>query len=138
MGLPDIYDNIFDYSKTYINNNSEYSPKVLKSQPTTNKYFPIVIITEIDNPLYDETLSKTEQKYNVFYEIEIYTTNKGSIAKETIAEELKILVNNVFDNYYGFSRTSCRPTPNIDLNVFRYTLQFRGIVDSNKKINRGN
>ncbi len=86
--------------------------------------------------MYDENLNKTDQRFNIGYEIEIYTITKGSIAKEEITEELKNLINDVFDAHYGLRRTFNQEMPNVDLNVFRWGMRFEGKIDENKIIYR--
>ena len=135
MAMPDVYDQIFQYAKKYIKEKSKYSPKILKSTQQ-DKTFPFISIKEIRDDLYDENLDKTDQRFNIGYEIEIYTITKGSIAKEEIAEELKNLVNNVFDTHYGLRRTFNKEIPNVDLNVFRWGMRFEAKIDENKIIYR--
>ena len=128
MAMPDVYDQIFQYGKKYIKENSKYSPKILKSTQQ-DKIFPFISIKEIRDDLYDENLDKTDQRFNIGYEIEIYTMTRGSIAKEEVAEELKGLVNDVFDTHYGLRRTLNKEIPNVDLNVFRWGMRFEGKID---------
>jgi len=108
------------------------------SEPQT---FPIVIISESDDELSDETLKKGEQKLELTYEIEIYAMDKtvkgNKVASQEIINELKILVNEVFENQYGFRRTASRPKQNIDLDVSRHYMRFEGVYDTtNNKIYR--
>ena len=135
MAMPDVYDQIFQYAKKYIKEKSKYSPKVLKSTQQ-NKTFPFISIKEIRDDLYDENLDKTDQKFNIGYEIEIYTITKGSIAKEEITEELKNLINDVFDTHYGLRRTFNQEIPNVDTDVYRWGMRFEGKIDENKIIYR--
>ena len=133
--LPNVYDQIFQYAKKYIKEKSKYSPKILKSTQYDKK-FPFISIKEIADDLYDENLDKTDQRFNIGYEIKIYTINKGQTAKEEITEELKNLVNDVFDVHYGLRRTFNQEIPNVDLNVFRWGMRFEGKIDENKIIYR--
>ena len=135
MAMPEVYDQIFQYTKKYIKEKSKYSPKILKSTQQ-DKTFPFISIKEIRDDLYDENLDKTDQRFNIGYEIEIYTITKGSIAKEEITEELKNLINDVFDTHYGLRRTFNKEIPNVDLNVFRWGMRFEGKIDENKIIYR--
>ena len=135
MAMPEVYDQIFQYAKKYIKEKSKYSPKVLKSTQQ-DKTFPFISIKEIRDDLYSENLDKTDQRFNIGYEIEIYTITKGNIAKEEITEELKKLINDVFDIQYGLRRTFNQEMPNVDLNVFRWGMRFEGKIDENKIIYR--
>ena len=135
MAMPNVYDPIFQYGKKYIIEKSKYSPKVLKDTPP-DKTFPLIIIREIRDDLYDENLDKTDQRFNIGYEIEIYTINKGQIAKQEIANELINLINDVFDIHYGLRRTLNQQIPNVDNDVYRHNMRFEGKVDENKIIYR--
>lgn len=136
MGMPDVYDEIFDYADTYIKEKSVYSPKILTSAPQETKVFPLVVIQESNNPLVDEDLTKRDQQYQIEYEIEIYAIDKGNIAKQVIIQELKKLVNDVFDAHYGMDRRVCKPSPNADRDVDRLYMRYNAIIDENKVIYR--
>lgn len=136
MGMPEIYDEIFEYSEKYITENSKYSPKVLETPPEETKVFPLVVINEVDNTLDDENLKKGDPKYKIEYEIEIYAIDKGNTPKEVIIQELKTLVNEIFDNHYGMFRRACIPTPNADRNVNKLYMRYNALIDENKVIYR--
>lgn len=133
--MPDVFDEIFKYAKEYIIENSKYSPKVLKNTQPDNK-FPLVTIKEIKDNLYSENLNKTDQRFDIKYEIEIYTINKNGIAKQVISDELKKLINDVFDEHYGMNRKRNFEAPNADTDVFRWHMQYEAKIDENKKIYR--
>lgn len=133
--MPNVYDEIYNYASTYIEENSKYSPMVLKDTPP-DRIFPLIIIKQEDDDLYDENLDKTDQKFNLVYEIEIYTINDGIITKQEIADELVKLVNNVFDEHYGMKRKRNKEAPNIDQDVFRWHMRFEAKIDENKIIYR--
>lgn len=136
MGMIDVYDEIFEYAEKHIKENSKYAPVVLITPPEETKIFPLVIITETNNVLEDENLKKGDLKYRVEYEIEIYAIDKGNIAKEFIIQELKNLVNEVFDGHYGMLRRACIPTPNVDRNVNRLYMRYSALIDERKIIYR--
>lgn len=108
----------------------------MKTEPSTDKNFPLVIIEEADTPLNDETLSKTEKKYELIYEITIYAIDKDDTVKEEIINELKRLVCNFFENDIGFTITFNQKVPNIDLNVGRQLIRVEAIIDEDNKIYR--
>ena len=136
MGMPDVYDEIFDYAEKHIKEKSKYSPKVLVTPPEETKAFPLVVISQVDDTLEDENLTKGDQKYKIEYEIEIYAIDKGNIHKEDIIKELKELVNEVFDDHYGMYRRACIPTPNADRNVNKLYMRYNALIDENKVIYR--
>jgi len=72
----------------------------------------------------------------VIFEIEIYSKDKELKAKQEITKELSKLVNDIFDEHYGFSRKSNIPIPNIDLDVDRRYMKYQAKIDENKRIYR--
>ena len=136
MGMPDVYDEIYENARKHITEKSKYSPYVLSTPPQETKVFPLVVIREINNTLENENLDKTDQKHKIEYDIEIYAIDKGSISKQVIVQELKGLVNEVFDNHYGMLRRACIPTPNADRNVNRLYMRYSALIDENKIIYR--
>ena len=62
--------------------------------------------------------------------------DKSDIAKQDITDELVKLVNDVFDEHYGFTRRANNPIPNIDLDVDRRNMRFEAKIDENKRIYR--
>lgn len=81
-------------------------------------------------------MDKTDQRFNVAYEIEIYTVNEGNIAKQSIANELMNLINDVFDEHYGMDRKMNTEAPNIDTDVYRWQMRFEAKLDERKIIYR--
>lgn len=134
--MPNVYDGIFQDAKRTIREQSVYSPIVVKTTPQSMNKFPLVIIKQTDDPLYDENLDKTDQRFNLVYEIEIYSIDKNNTVKEIITEELKNIVNEIFDIKYGFTRKANNPVPNIDLNVDRRYMRYEAKIDENNKIYR--
>lgn len=134
--IPNIYNKIFEYAKKYIKENSIYSPKIVKNTPQQMTVFPLVIIKQVKDALIDENLDKTDQKFKMVYEIEIYTIDTEEVAKEEITQELIKLVNDVFDEHYGFNRKTNSNIPNIDLNVDRQHMRYDGKLDENNIIYR--
>lgn len=81
-------------------------------------------------------MDKTDQRFRVVFEVEIYTIDTEGYAKEEIKDELVDLVNDVFDEHYGFNRKINRSIPNIDLDVERQHLRYEGKLDENYIIYR--
>ncbi len=133
--MPNVYDGMYQYAREYIKQNSQYSPSVLKNTPP-NKKFPLVLIKQINDDLYNENLDKTDQRFNLIYEIEIYTMDSGKIAKQAISNEISLLVNDVFDEHYGMSRKENKEAPNVDTDVYRWYMRFEGKIDENNIIYR--
>lgn len=136
MGMPEVYDQIYEYSEKYIKENSKYSPEVVETPPEQTKIFPLVVISEVDNTLEDEDLTKGGQQFKLEYDIEIYAIDKGNIPRQVIIQELKKLVNDVFDNHFGMYRRACIPTPNADRNVNKLYMRYNALIDEEKVIYR--
>ena len=134
--MPDIYDEIFNYAKEYIETNSSYKPIVLEDTPQQEGIFPLVIVKHYDDNLVDENLDKTDQRFKINYEIEIYSIDTEEIPKQEIRKELIKLVNDVFDEHYGFTRKGNDNIPNIDLNVDRQQMKYSGKLDEKNIIYR--
>lgn len=133
--MPNVYDEMFKYAKTYITEKSKYSPKILKDTPPDKK-FPLILIKQIRDDLYSENLDKTDQRFYIGYEIEIYTMNIDKTSKQTIANELMQLLNDVFDEHYGMNRKLNKELPNADTNIYRWCMRFEAKIDENKRIYR--
>lgn len=132
---PYIYDNMFQHAKQHIKQKSIYSPEVFKTAPTESDIFPLVIIPECKVILEDETLKYGEPKYQVIFEIEIYTTDKSigskKVSKNTIMRELEELVYDVFEEYYKLLGGEPKTIPNADINIARETIRFTGKIKNN-------
>lgn len=134
----DVYDEIYIKARKYIKDNSQYNPKVLKNSPQTFNSFPLIIITETENNLVSgsETLKYGEGKYNLTYEIELYAKDIDEKSKKEILDELKKLVNDIFDEYYKFTRKTCKTAPNADIDIGKIFMRYTAVIDENKKIYR--
>lgn len=132
---PNIYENIFQYAKKYINEESIYSPEVFKNAPTESDIFPLVIIPKCRTILDEETLKYGERRYEVIFEIEIYATDKSinnkKVSRTTIIQELEKLVYETFEEHYGLLGGEPKITPNADTNVARETISFTGKIKNN-------
>ena len=132
---PNIYENIFQYTKQYIKQKSIYSPEVFKNAPTESDIFPLVIIPECKIILDEETLKYGERRYEIIFEIEIYATDKSinnkKVSRTTIIQELEKLVYETFEEHYGLLGGEPKITPNADTNVARETISFTGKIKNN-------
>lgn len=130
-------DKVYDTLKLYLQNKSSYSPYVLKRALKESDKFPLVTLEEIDNVQTGGT-TKTrirELTSKIEFEINIYAIDKSSgskiIAAPEISNELKALVDKVMTNYFQFTRTVCKPTPNLDDTIYRVTMRYEvGILES--------
>ncbi len=129
-----IHNQVFQYAKRYIKQKSKYSPEVFKNAPTESKVFPLVIIPQCRVILDDETLktkSKSERRYKIIFDIEIYATDKTvgtnkKISRQTIISELEDLVYEVFEEHFGLLGKEPQSRPNADTNISREGIEFTG------------
>lgn len=132
---PNIYESIFQYAKKYIKEKSIYSPEVFKNAPTESDIFPLIIIPQCKVVLEEETLKYGERKYEVIFEIEIYTTDKTvgtkKVSRQTIIQELEKLVYEVFEEHYVLLGEEPQIKPNADTNVARESIKFTGKIKNN-------
>ena len=132
---PNIYNNMFQYAKQYIKQKSIYNPEVFKNAPTESDIFPLVIIPECKIILDDETLKYGETRYQVIFEIELYSTDKTveskKVSRTTIMQELEKLVYDVFEEHYKLLGREPQIVPNADTNIARETIKFTGKIKNN-------
>lgn len=137
----DIYEEIFQSYKDYIETNSEYNAKVVKYNTNTSTYFPIISF-HLENTVDTDrcTIDKIEFYEEQYFTINIYCKNKtvtkdnntSVVAAQVINEELTRLTNQFF-NKLNMKRTLCRNTPNIDSSIIRKTIQFQCMVGNARK-----
>lgn len=139
----DVYDKIFQILKTFLQAESKYSPIVTKQELRQTDKFPLVVFTEEDNSYLTGTTRFEETKSRLNYEVNIYATDKvvnetvnetvisKVVAKKEIARELSGLVDNVLGYNLKMIRRSCRPTPNLDKNIYRITMRYRVNLNDN-------
>ncbi len=129
------YDKIYQILKTFLQDESQYSPIVSKEELRQSDRFPLVVITEENNSYLIGTTRFEETKSRLEYEINIYATDKkvGNkiVAKQEIARELSGLVDNVMGYNLRMVRRSCRPTPNLDKTIYRITMRYRTNINDN-------
>ena len=131
----EIYDKIFNILKKFLADESQYNPIVSKQELRQTDKFPLVVITEEDNSYLTGTTRFEETKSRLEYEINVYATDKNvngnMVAKQEIARELVGLIDNVMSYNLRMTRRSCRPTPNLDKNIYRITIRYRGNINDN-------
>lgn len=135
--MTDKYDLIFNAYKEYIETNSKYSARVVKYNTNTSTYFPLITLVQSNNYDLDNNSNKNLDYFEAFYfTINIYTKDKKSgaktIAAQIIDKELETLTVQFFKKI-NMKRTLDTPTPNLDTEVFRRTIQYQCELS-----NRGN
>ena len=130
----DKVDEIFDNYKEFMESNSKYGVRVVKYNTNTSTYFPIITCVLSNNTATDEcTIDKIEQYEAYYYTIDIYAKNqtKGAnvkVASQVIIDELSKLTIQYFGEKLNMKKTLNRPTPNIDTNIMRQTLQYQCLI----------
>lgn len=126
------YNNIFQEYKSYIVENSQFAPRVVKNYTSTSTYFPI-ISCQLSNFVDTDycTIDMIEKYDEMYLTIDIYTQDKTidgvKFASQQINDELTELTIQFF-NSIKMKRTICRLTPNLDKSIVRRTIQYQGLV----------
>lgn len=126
----DFYNRLFSDYKQYIVDNSIYEPRVVKYTTQTSTYFPIVTL-QLSNSINTDysSLDFIEKFDEYYFTIDIYAKNKTKgenivVASQEIIDELTNLTIKFFEGL-RMKRTLCRPTPNLDTNILRQTIQYQ-------------
>lgn len=136
----DKYEELYQEYKSFINNKSTTNTKIVKYNSNTSAFFPLISfklsnITDTNNI----TLKKIEFYNNMYITVDIYTkdvvktiTSNGeevvkTYSSNTISKEL-VELTILFFQKKNFYMSSCRPTPNLDTNIMRTTMQFQASV----------
>lgn len=131
--MVDKYEEILDRYKKFIEENSQYSARVVKYNTNTSSYFPIITCILSDNKDTDECTIDYIEKYEAFYfTIDIYTKNKTIngelVASQVINDELSKLTMQFFGDKLRMKKTLNSPTPNLDTEVLRKTIQYQCLI----------
>ena len=120
------YDKVFKTLKEYVPQNSEYSPDVNKTNE--GDIFPKVVVEENDNRLLSRDNMRVTSISSVDIVIDIYARSKTvgttTYSRRAIAIEIRNLCDEVCSDIYGMKRTLCKPTPNVDSDIYRITMHF--------------
>lgn len=132
-----MYDNLdkiyYEY-KQFIEQRSDYKPKVVKYYTNTSTYFPIISCTLTNNTATDNcTNDKIEQYEAYYYTINIYAKDKTKganvvVASQVIVDELTQLTIQFFGEKLNMLKTLNQPTPNADTSIFRQTIRYQCLI----------
>lgn len=108
---------------------------VLPSYPKGTPSFPLVTVEEIINDAFAPTKDTSGFHHSdISLEINIFSNKLAPISEvKGIRKTVDALLSDEYGMYRGFSGT----TPNMDTNIYRYTMRFTGVVDKDRKIYRG-
>lgn len=135
----DNYDVIYEKYKNYIKENSIYNPFITKYNTKTSAHFPTISFIQSDNSDDIRTQKGNDIIENYYFTIDIYAKNDikngQHVASQVIIDELKKLTL-VFFGKLNMKKTANRPTPNIDTEILRYTIQYQCQISNRGNINR--
>lgn len=108
---------------------------VLSAYPSTSPKFPCIVIEEISNTIVPDTIDTAGEHYSdVSIEINIFTDNPQT--KMSDAKSLRNKVDTIMTQY-KLNRDFASTTPNYaDGSIYRYTMRYSCLVNSNKVIYR--
>ena len=119
-------DKIFLEYKKFIEENSIYSPRVVKSFTYKSTYFPIVDFKHSDSiETRERTLDQIEYYDEEVFSIMIYAQDKGSVSRNVIINELKELTNTFMSLKMNMERITCKELPNLDTDVGRLLMKYQ-------------
>lgn len=131
-------NSVFKYLETYLQQKSQYVPRVTQKALKQSDKFPLVTVKEDDNKSGLITTNFEDTTDKIFFVIDIYAQDKAVgnsiISNVVIAKELSALVDDVMSKHYRMQRTQCRPTPNLDNSIYRITMKYTKKVITSKKL----
>lgn len=122
-----------EYQK-YIEDNSIYSPKIVKHYTDKSTYFPIITCVISNNTSTDEHSTQNIEEYEMFYiTINIYAKDQTrganiKVAAQVIVDEIVDLTDYFFNKIMNLRKTLNEPIPNIDKRILRQVMNFQGLV----------
>ena len=130
----DKYEEIFDRYKKFIEENSQYNARVVKYNTNTSSYFPLITCVLSNNTDTDNcTIDKIEYYEAFYFTINIFTKDKiingEKISSNVIDNELCKLTTYFFGEIMNLKKTLNRPTPNLDRDILRRTMQYQSKIE---------
>lgn len=122
MNFNDIY---LEY-KSFIEENSQYNPRVVKDFTYKSSTFPVVDFKHEDSyETRNRTLDQIEYYDNEDFTINIYAQDKGSLSRNVILDELTNLTQIFMGLHKNMRRSSCKNLPNLDTDVGRRIIKYK-------------
>lgn len=120
------FEAVYHDLKEHLENNSEYCPDV--NTTLDGDIFPKVVIDEADNSLINKDRMNVDSVSLLSLKIDIYAKSKTvktkKMAGRSIARELRNLCSEICEDKYHMRRMLCKPTPNVDTNIYRITMMY--------------
>lgn len=135
MRVKQLYnEKFFPELKSYIEENSIYSPLVTKVYTEQSKVFPIVTVQLVRERQIFNNLTYGEQTYPFRIDINVYsndkTINNTKVSRKVINDEIVGLVEEYFNSNYKISISEQLDLANIDSNIRRDFIRIEGILDT--------
>lgn len=112
--------------KQFIEENSQYSPRVVKDFTFKSTYFPIVDFKHEDSyETRNRTLDQIEYYDNEDFSITIYAQDRGNLSRNVIIDELTKLTQIFMGLHKNMRRTYCKSLPNLDTDVGRKIIRYK-------------
>ena len=112
--------------KQFIEENSQYQPRVVKDFTFKSTYFPIVDFKHDDSyETRNRTLDQLEYYDNEEFSITIYAQDKGNLSRNVIIDELTKLTHVFMGLHKNMRRSYCRSIPNLDTDVGRKIIKYK-------------
>ena len=130
MSEKELFQQYFVGLQTYIN--SQHG-SVLTTDASLHDSLPIVEIKPMMYGLDDETLDKSEMKFRITYQIDIYAKDIQGTNVDDVLFDLSEKVITYFLNE-GFNITSDLRVPNIDVQIRRKNIRVSGLYDTLRNV----
>ena len=133
----EMYNEIFKEYKRFIENNSKYNARVVKSYTNTSLKLPIVSCSLSNFMDTDYCTIDMIEKYDEMYlTIDVFSEDKPidniKVSAQDINDELTDLTIKFFESK-RMKKTLCRLTPNADKGILRRTIQYQGLISRYRK-----
>lgn len=138
MIVEDVFETIiYPNMKTYVENNSIYSPHITKTMPQESKVFPIVPTKLLPVTNEYNNLSYSEETYKFGIEIDIYSQDisneDNQISKRTVCNEITHHIVDYFKKNYRVTIQVELDVVNVDSTVHRNNIKITGKLDTRYK-----
>ena len=131
MRIDEVFETIiFPDLKKYLEENSEYKPKLVKVYTQESKIFPLVTMILADSTNKYNNLTYGEETENFDIEINVYATDKDNTSKRTICNKITDQIVKWLKDNYHLSITVKKDIQNIDNSVHRNNIRISGVLDT--------
>lgn len=120
------FNDLFLEYKQFIEENSQYKPRVVKDFTYKSTYFPIVDFKFYDSAeTKNRTLDQIEYYDNEDFTITFYAQDKGDLSRNVILDELTKLTHIFMGLKKNMRRSTMKNLPNLDTDVGRKLMKYK-------------